>query len=113
VTDRPIRMAIRLLAAFLLLLGEAVAAAAPDQIELLLQRGQVPPDMRNRHGYSDFTDPLGRFLDLLAAGAFVEARAIQPDACAAWQATREGSAFSGKFWIWDTEIDLDRLCRPH
>ena len=67
--------------------------------------------MRDRHGYSDFTDPLGRFLDLLAAGAFVEARAIQPNACAAWQVTRQDSAFTGKFWIWDTEIDLDVLCR--
>jgi hypothetical protein len=113
VTDSPIRVAIGLVAAALLLWGEAGSAAAPDEIDLLLQRGQVPADMRNQHGYSDFTDPLGRFLDLLAAGAFAEARAIQPDACAAWQAGRQDSPFSGKFWIWDTEIDLDRLCGGH
>jgi hypothetical protein len=94
-------------AVVVLLLG---SAKAEDVIDRLLQPGGVPADMRNEHGYSDFTDPLGRFLDLLAAGAFVEARAIQPDACAAWSATRQSSAFSGKFWIWDTEINLDSLC---
>jgi hypothetical protein len=46
----------------------------------------------------------------LAAGAFEEAKAIQPDACAAWAATRQNSAFSGKFWVWNTEISLDTLC---
>jgi hypothetical protein len=76
----------------------------------MLQRGQIPADMVHKHGYSDFTDPLGRFLDLLAAGAFAEARAIQPDACAAWLATRQSSALTGRFWVWDTEIDLDTLC---
>jgi hypothetical protein len=108
VKDRMVRHTIAVAIAAWLLGGRAVAA--PDEIDLLLRRGQVPADMRDRHGYSDFTDPLGRFLDLLAAGAFVEARAIQPSACAAWQLTRQDSAFTGKFWIWDTEIDLDVLC---
>jgi hypothetical protein len=83
-------------------------ARAEDRIDQL--RSQYPSDMMNRHGYSDFTDPLGRFLDLLAAGAFDEARAIQPDACAAWAATRQTSPFSGKFWIANTLISLDTLC---
>jgi hypothetical protein len=109
--NRLVRQTVALAAiAFVVWVGPGRGAGAPDAIDLLLQRGQVPADMRNRHGYSDFTDPLGRFLDLLAAGAFVEARAIQPNACAAWVANRQDSAFSGKFWIWDTEIDLDTLC---
>jgi hypothetical protein len=95
------------IAATCLLLG---AAKAEDRIDRLLQHDLLPPDMINAHGYSDFTDPLGRFLDLLAAGAFEEARTIQPDACAAWAATRQQSAFSGKFWVWKTEISLDTLC---
>jgi hypothetical protein len=86
------------------------AAKADDKIDRLVQHDLLPADMINPHGYSDFTDPLGRFLDLLAAGAFDEARAIQPDACAAWIATRQNSAFSGKFWVWKTEISLDTLC---
>jgi hypothetical protein len=91
-------------------LGTPKAISATDEIDLMLQRGQVPPDMRRTHGYSDFTDPLGRFLDLLAAGSIVEAKLIQPDACAFWLATRQGSAFSGKVWVWNTEINLDTLC---
>jgi hypothetical protein len=86
---------------------------AEDEIDLMLRRGHVPPTMTGTHGYSDFTDPLGRFLDLLAAGALAEARSIQGDACAEWLATRQNSAFAGKFWVWDTEINLDTLCAPH
>jgi len=113
VEDRPIRQTIVLAATAFLLWGEPIPANAQDEIDLMLQRGQVPADMTTRHGYSDFTDPLGRFLDLLAAGAFVEARLIQPDACAAWLATRQTSALTGKFWVWNTEINLDTLCaRP-
>src|SRR4051794_41019384 len=85
-----------------LLLNQPVSAAAEDEIDRLLRSGQVPSDMTNQHGYSDFTDPLGRYLDLVAAGAFVEAKAIQPDACAAWLATRPHSAFSGRVWVWNT-----------
>ena len=95
-----------------LLWGEQTPARAQDQIDLMLQHGRIPADMINRHGHSDFTDPLGRFLDMLAAGAFVEARAIQADACSSWLATRQDSALTGKFWVWNTEINLDTLCSP-
>jgi hypothetical protein len=108
--NRSIRTAIVLAATSALLSGEPPSANAQDQIDLMLRRDQVPLGMRNQHGYSDFTDPLGRFLDLLAAGAFVEARSIQPDACSTWLATRHNSALTGKFWVWNTEIDLDTLC---
>jgi hypothetical protein len=70
----------------------------------------VPAAILDRQGYSDFTEPLGRFLDLLAAGGFTEARRIQPAACARWQQTRDSSAFSGKFRVWGTDLDLDTLC---
>lgn len=97
------------LTAFMLGAG-SIPVRAQDQIDLMLQRGQVPADMRHMHGYSDFTDPLGRFIDLLAAGAFDEAKTIQPDACATWLVTRQNSALTGKFWVWHTEINLDTLC---
>jgi hypothetical protein len=84
------------------------SASAEDKIDQLNR--QYPVNMVNRHGYSDLTDPLGRFLDLLAAGAFDEAKALEPDACATWAATRQTSAFSGKFWIANTLINLDTLC---
>jgi hypothetical protein len=82
--------------------------AAADPIDQF--RKSMPPDMVNEHGYSDFTDPLGRFLDLLAAGAFEDAKSIQAQACAAWVATRKTSAFTGKFTIWDQPADLDTIC---
>jgi hypothetical protein len=88
-------------------------AEADDDIDLMMRQGRIPANVTGRHGYSDFTDPLGRFLDLLAAGALVEARSIQREACAEWVATRQNSAFAGKFWVWDTEISLDRLCASH
>ncbi len=108
--ERPVRRPIAVAAIAFLLCGWPNAGRAEDEIDLLLRHGQVPADMTRRHGYSDFTEPLGRFLDLLAAGAFVEARSIQPDACAAWLATRQTSAMTGRFWIWNTEINLDTLC---
>jgi hypothetical protein len=83
-------------------------ANATDPIDQF--RRAMPPDMVNQHGYSDFTDPLGRFLDLLAAGAFEDAKSIQAQACAAWAATRKTSAFSGKFTIWNQPADLDAIC---
>jgi len=110
VKDRSIRQTIALAAAVFLLWVEPNSANAEDEIDLLLQRGQVPATMVRRHGYSDFTDPLGRFLDLLAAGAFAEARSIEPDACAAWLATRQTSALTGKFRVWNTDLNLDTLC---
>jgi hypothetical protein len=108
--DRPIRQTIAFAAIAFLIWGESNSAIAEDEIDLMLQHGQVPSDMTHRHGYSDFTDPLGRFLDLLAAGAFDEARSIQPDACAAWLETRQNSPLTGKFWVWNTEISLNTLC---
>lgn len=98
-------------AAFALLLsGVPLVAGASDEIEVLLRSGRVPADMIRNHGYSDFTDPLGRFLDLLAAGDFAGAKSIQSEACATWLATRQASALTGKFQVWDTEINLDTLC---
>lgn|SRR6185437_13407160 len=84
---------------------------AADAIDELSQRSTMPPDLRQPHGHSDFTDPLGRFLDFLAAGAFADAKRLKPEACAAWSAKRQtSSALTGKVLIWDTEIDLDKLC---
>jgi hypothetical protein len=105
--------AIALAASASVMLAAPSVVQAEDEIDLMLRRGHVPASMTATHGYSDFTDPLGRFLDLLAAGALVEARAIQRDACAEWLATRQTSAFAGKFWVWDTEINLDTLCAAH
>ncbi|MSP02519.1 MAG: hypothetical protein EXR07_15935 [Acetobacteraceae bacterium] len=106
--SRPVRHAIVL--ATLLLSGQPNPAAAEDQIDRLLRSGRVPGHMIREYGYSDFTNPLGKFLDFLAAGAFVRARALQPAACAEWLATRQDSPLTGKVWIWETEIDLNTLC---
>jgi hypothetical protein len=105
-----IAKAIMLAVAAFLLVVEANTARGEDEIDLMLRGGQLPANMTHMHGYSDFTDPLGRFLDLLAAGAFVEAKAIEPDACATWLATRQHSAFTGKFRVWNTDLNLDTLC---
>ena len=86
------------------------AARAMDEIDDLAQRSNMPSALRQQHGYSDFTDPLGRFLDLLAAGAFVDAKALKPQACAEWLANRQTSGLTGRVQIWDTEIDLNTLC---
>ena len=97
----------------LLSLGVPNAATAADAVDQLMRGGQVPTAMIHDHGHSDFfADPVGRFLDLLAAGAFTDARALQPDACRTWLATREHSAWTGKFRVWETEIDLNTLCAP-
>ena len=93
-----------------LLWGQPIPGNTKDEIDRMLQRGQIPSGMTNNHGYSDFTDPLGRFLDMLAAGAIADARSIQPDACATWRVTRQNSPFTGKVWVWNTEINLDTLC---
>jgi hypothetical protein len=113
VTGNRTRGAIVVAATVSLLLSETHPARAEDEIDQMLQHAQIPADRVNRHGYSDFTDPLGRFLDLLAAGAFAEARSIQPEACATWLATRQDSSLSGKFRVWNTEINLDTLCAHH
>jgi hypothetical protein len=86
------------------------SAGAADEIDDLAQRSNMPPALRQPHGYSDFTDPLGRFLDLLAAGAFADAKSLKPEACATWLAKRQTLALTGKVHIWDTEIDLNTLC---
>ena len=86
--------------------------AEEDQIDRLLRSGRLPADMIREHGHSDFTEPVGRFLDLLAAGAVAKARALQPAACAAWRSGRRESPLTGKVGVWNTEIDLDTLCAP-
>jgi len=86
------------------------AAQAADELDRILERATIPPSSRNQHGYSDFTDPLGRFIDLLSAGAVDDARAIKADACRTWLTTRDQSAWSGKFWVWNVEVNLDLLC---
>lgn len=90
---------------WLLLTGPA---AAQDTIDLLMQRS--PGNDPSHHAHSDFTDPLGRFLDFLAEGAFVDARNLQPAACAAWRTSPQSAALSGKFRVWETEVDLNTLC---
>lgn len=100
------------LALAVLLWGQASSGTAEDEIERLQRGDRVPKDLMRQHGYSDFTDPVGRFLDLLAAGALADARALQPDACATWLATRQESPLTGKFSVWDTVIDLNVLCAP-
>jgi hypothetical protein len=86
---------------------------AQDEIDQLRQHGQLPADISPRHAYSDFTDPVGRFMDLLAAGGLTEAKDLQPDACKAWATMRERSAISGKFWVGSTEIDMNTVCGRH
>jgi hypothetical protein len=88
----------------------SAAAHAMDEIDDLAQRSNIPPALRQPHPHSDFTDPLGRFLDFLAAGAFADAKALRPEACAEWRAKRQTLALSGKVQIWDAEIDLNALC---
>jgi hypothetical protein len=108
--DRSRRQTIMLAATACLFCSEVNSANAQDEIDRMLQRGQLPADRILQRGYSDFTDPLGRFMDLLAAGAIAEARTLQPDACVTWLATRQNSALTGKFWVWNTEMDLNTLC---
>ena len=85
-------------------------AAAADDLDVLIQRSGMPPQQQYRHGYSDHTDPVGRFMDLLAAGAIADARALRPDACRVWTETRHNSAWTGKFWVWNVQADMDTLC---
>jgi len=48
-------------------------------------------------------------MDLLSAGAVDDARAVEPDACRTWLTTRDRSAWSGKFRMWNVEASLDLL----
>ena len=111
--DQFLPKAVRLAVVAALLAAEPFIAIAQDEIDILIRRGQMHPEWVNEHGYSDFTDPVGRFLDLLAAGAFREAKSMERDACAAWQTTRQNSPYTGRVWVWDTEIQLDKLCAHH
>ena len=61
-------------------------------VHCYLERATLPPALRYQHDYSDFTDQLGRFMDLLSAGAVNDARAVEPDACRTWLTTRDRSA---------------------
>lgn len=93
-----------------LLLGCAAwipAAQAQDELARL-----AAPDSGERAGYSDFApdEPVGRFMDLLTAGAIQRARSLLPQACAAWTRGRGGSAWSGRVWINGVELSLDQLC---
>ena len=86
------------------------AAVAEDQIDRLVKSGRISPALTRQKPHSDFSDPLGRFLDYLAAGAIAPARALQPAACDVWRTNRQNTAWTGKVSVWETEIDLDRLC---
>jgi len=94
---------------FLVVCGQ-ITASAQDAIDLMMQRGHVPADISPGHAYSDSSNPVAKFMDFLAAGSFREARSLQSDACAAWRTTPETAAMAGKFWVWNTEINMDTLC---
>jgi hypothetical protein len=88
----------------------AIAASGDDELDRL--RGTPPsPDTSYRGMHSDFYDqPIGRFMDLLAAGAITEAKALRPRVCAAWAADRGRSALTGNFSVGEVSLSLDRLC---
>ncbi len=98
---------------FALVLGFTVwvsAAQAGDELARLA--GHARPDTSYRGMHTDFSDddPVGRLMDLLTAGAIVEARGLQPRACAAWSRGRNTSAWSGRLFVNGVELSLDRLC---
>jgi hypothetical protein len=97
------------LAVTLCLLGVG-AAGAQDPLDQLSPNGGGPV---TRPGYSDFTTPLGRFMDLLAADDIAGARAIRPAACADWSARRQESGWSGRFSVRGVMFDLDAVCAAH
>jgi len=88
----------------------AGAARAQDPLDQLSPSGGAPAA---RPGYSDFTTPLGRFMDLLAAGDIAGARAIRPAACADWSARRQESGWTGRFSVRGVMFDLDTVCAVH
>jgi hypothetical protein len=87
------------------------AMCAEDPIDALIRLNQLSAEGADRHAYSDYSDPLGRFMDMLAAGAFADAKAIRPAACRRWLATRADTPFTGRFWVWGAQLDMDDLCR--
>lgn len=88
----------------------ATAARADDEIDSILRRAQLPVNPKLTTGYSDHTDKLGRFLDMLAFGAAADAKALKPTACKQWLETRQDSVWSGRFWVRNVEVSLDTLC---
>jgi len=98
---------------FPLLCSLPIEARGQDEIDRLSRQGQLPADIRPLRVHSDFTDPVGRFMDMVAAGGLSEAKALQPDACVAWATMRDRSAIAGKFWVGTTEIDMDSVCGHH
>ncbi|MBS0640431.1 MAG: hypothetical protein JSS43_11200 [Proteobacteria bacterium] len=88
----------------------AAPAMGEDEIDSILRRAQLPVNPKLTMGYSDHTDPLGRFLDMLAFGAAADAKALKPAACKRWLETRQDSVWSGKFWVRNVEVNLNTLC---
>lgn len=96
---------------FRLLAALAIAAPATAQADELDRLPAARPDTSGQGMHSDFYDqPIGRFMDLLAAGAIAEARPLRPQVCAAWTADRDRSAWTGDFSIGGVSLSLDRLC---
>ena len=93
--------------AILLLSWPALAEGVIDRLQ---RDGAIPQALVLPRGHSDATEPVGRMLDLLAAGSYDEARKLRPAACARWRATRAESPFSGKVVIWATVVEMDALC---
>jgi hypothetical protein len=99
------------IAVFRLLITLAIAAPATAQADELDRLQDARPDTSGHGMHSDFYDqPIGRFMDLLAAGAIAEARPLRPQVCAAWAADRDHSALTGTFSVSGVSLSLDRLC---
>ena len=100
-----------LVAVFGALIALAIAAPAAAQEDELDRAAGGRPDTSGRGMHSDFYDqPIGRFMDLLAAGAIAEARPLRPQVCAAWAADRGVSPLTGDFSVGGVPLSLDRLC---
>ena len=96
---------------FGVLVALGVAAPAAVQADELDSVRGAGPDTSGRGMHSDFYDqPIGRFMDLLAAGAIAEAKPLRPQVCAAWAADRGASALTGNFSVDGVPLSLDRLC---
>lgn len=99
------------IAVFRLLMALAIIAPATAQTDELDRLPGARPDTSGRGMHSDFYDqPIGRFMDLLAAGAIAEARPLRPQVCAAWMADRDRSALTGNFSVGGVLLSLDELC---
>ena len=86
-------------------------ATAAEELARLDRADLRLPDTSFQGMHSDFyNDPLGRFMDLLSAGATTEAKRLQSQACAAWANGRSASPLSGRFSVQGVELNLDRLC---